>query len=46
MIIIGSGGVAVGATADMIMTPGGAMIIGAFAGAISTFGFSYVSVKE
>jgi len=38
-----AGGVAVGAAADMIMTPGGAMVIGAVAGALSTAGFSYVS---
>ena len=34
-----------GAAADMIMTPGGAMVIGAVAGALSTAGFSYVSVS-
>jgi len=35
-----AGGVAVGATADMILTPVGAIIIGSFAGILSTWGYS------
>ena len=39
------GGVAVGATADMFITPLGAIIIGFTAGALSTWGFHYATVK-
>eukprot|EP00088_Acartia_fossae_P015848 TRINITY_DN18786_c0_g1_i5.p1 TRINITY_DN18786_c0_g1~~TRINITY_DN18786_c0_g1_i5.p1 ORF type:complete len:417 (-),score=126.76 TRINITY_DN18786_c0_g1_i5:216-1466(-) len=38
-----AGGVAVGATADMYMTPVGAAIIGSCAGILSTWGFSSLS---
>jgi len=38
-----AGGVAVGATADMVVTPFGALVIGAIAGVLSTWGFAYVS---
>jgi len=38
-----AGGVAVGASADMMMTPVGAVIIGTFAGALSTCGFNYIT---
>lgn len=38
-----AGGVAVGACADMIITPVGAVIIGSFAGIISTCGFRYLT---
>jgi len=38
-----AGGVAVGATADMILTPVGALIIGSFAGILSTWGYSKLS---
>jgi len=37
-----AGGVAVGACADMMLTPGGAMVAGAAAGALSCAGFEYV----
>ena len=40
-----AGGVAVGACADMIITPVGAVIIGSFAGIISTCGFRYLTVS-
>jgi len=35
-----AGGVAVGATADMMITPVGALIIGSFAGILSTWGYA------
>jgi ammonium transporter Rh len=38
-----AGGVAVGAVADMPIQPFGAMIIGSFAGVISTLGFQYLT---
>ena len=37
-----AGGVAVGASADMMLTPGGAVVVGALAGLLSTLGFRYV----
>jgi len=37
-----AGGVAVGACADMMLTPGGAMLTGLVAGAMSVCGFQYV----
>merc|ERR1719347_461763 len=37
-----AGGVAVGACADMMVTPVGAMIIGSLAGALSVCGFQYI----
>ena len=37
-----AGGVAVGASADMMLTPGGAIVVGALAGILSTLGFHYV----
>jgi len=37
-----AGGVAVGASADMMLTPGGAVMVGALAGVLSTLGFQYV----
>merc|ERR1719238_144122 len=37
-----AGGVAVGACADLMLTPGGAATVGAIAGALSTLGFKYV----
>lgn len=39
-----AGGVAVGACADMMVTPGGAMVIGSLAGALSVCGFQYIQV--
>ncbi len=39
-----AGGVAVGACADMIITPVGAVIIGSAAGILSTCGFRYLTV--
>ncbi len=38
-----AGGVAVGAVADLFVQPYGALIIGSFAGAISTLGFEFLS---
>ncbi|KAH7945630.1 hypothetical protein HPB49_013423 [Dermacentor silvarum] len=38
-----AGGVAVGATADMMLHPYGALIMGALAGALSVFGFKFVT---
>lgn len=38
-----AGGVAMGAAADMLVTPFGAMLIGTIAGATSTIGFNYGS---
>ena len=40
-----AGGVAVGACADLMLTPGGAATVGAIAGALSTLGFKYVQVR-
>jgi len=37
-----AGGVAVGACADMMVTPGGALIVGALAGLLSVCGFRFV----
>ncbi|KAJ6240154.1 rh50 [Anaeramoeba flamelloides] len=37
------GGVAVGSAANLYLTPGGAMGVGAFAGIISTIGFNYLT---
>jgi len=37
-----AGGVAVGACADMMLTPGGALIIGSLAGILSVCGFDYI----
>ena len=39
-----AGGVAVGAAADMILTPFGALVIGSLAGAWSTIGYDKISV--
>lgn len=38
-----AGGVAVGATADMMLHPYGALIMGALAGALSVFGYKFVT---
>ena len=40
-----AGGVVVGGTADMMLTPGGAVVVGALAGVVSTLGFRYVQVE-
>ena len=39
-----AGGVAIGAAADMVVTPVGAMITGTLAGALSTVGYEHISV--
>ena len=39
-----AGGVAVGACADMMLTPGGAMATGSLAGILSVCGFRFVQV--
>jgi ammonium transporter Rh len=38
-----AGGVAIGANADIIVQPFGAMIVGFIAGTVSSFGFAYLS---
>ena len=38
-----AGGVAIGAVADMVTYPVGAVLIGAFAGVLSTLGFQYIT---
>jgi len=38
-----AGGVAVGASADMMLTPFGSIIVGTIAGVLSTLGYQYVS---
>ena len=38
-----AGGVAVGAAADMMLTPFGSIVMGSVAGVVSTLGFQYVS---
>lgn len=40
-----AGGVAVGTCADMSIAPFGAMLIGVFAGIISTLGFKFLTVS-
>ena len=40
-----AGGVAVGACADLMLTPGGAVVVGALAGILSTCGFKYIQVR-
>ena len=40
-----AGGVAVGAVADMILTPFGSLIMGVVAGSLSTLGYEFVSVS-
>ena len=39
-----AGGVAIGASADMIITPGGALAVGSIAGILSVSGFHLVQV--
>jgi ammonium transporter Rh len=38
-----AGGVAMGANADIIVAPFGAMLLGFLAGVVSSFGFAYLS---
>jgi ammonium transporter Rh len=38
-----AGGVALGSSADIIVQPFGAMLVGFISGAISSFGFAYLS---
>lgn len=38
-----AGGVAIGASADIIVQPFGSMIVGFVAGTVSSFGFAYLS---
>ena len=40
-----AGGVAVGACADLMLTPGGAVVVGALAGILSTCGFKFIQVR-
>ena len=41
-----AGGVVVGAVADMMLSPGGSVVVGALAGVVSTLGFKYVQVSN
>ena len=41
-----AGGVAVGAVADMVIEPWGAVLIGCCSGVISVLGYTYLSVSE
>ena len=41
-----AGGVAVGACADMMLTPGGSVAIGSLAGILSVSGFQYIQVNH
>ena len=41
-----SGGVAVGAIAHMMLQPYGAILIGSFAGILSTIGYQIIQVKS
>ena len=41
-----AGGVAVGAVADMVIEPWGALLIGCCSGVISVLGFTLLSVSE
>jgi len=38
-----SGGVAIGSSCDLVINPGGAILIGCIAGAVSTLGFNFLS---
>ena len=40
-----AGGVAVGAVADMVIEPWGALLIGCCSGAISVLGYTFLSVS-
>lgn len=40
-----AGGVAIGAVADLLIQPYGALIVGTVAGAVSVLGYEFVSVK-
>ena len=40
-----SGGVAVGAIADLMLQPGGAFVMGSVTGAISAFGYRILQVN-
>ena len=41
-----AGGVAMGATASMVISPWAALMVGAVAGMVSTLGFKYITVRE
>ena len=41
-----AGGVAVGACADMVIEPWGALLIGCFSGILSVLGYVYLSVSS
>jgi len=40
-----AGGVAVGACADMVLEPWGAVLIGCISGVVSVLGYSFLSVS-
>ena len=41
-----AGGVAIGACADMVIEPWGAVLIGCISGIVSVLGYSYLSVSQ
>ena len=41
-----AGGVAIGACADLVVQPYGCLIVGAFAGVVSTLGYDYITVSN
>ncbi len=41
-----AGGVAIGTSADLMTSAGGAILIGGLAGLISVFGYKYLSVSD
>ena len=41
-----AGGVAVGTSADMMINPWGALLIGSVAGALSSIGYRYITVSR
>ena len=41
-----AGGVAIGACADLVVQPYGCLIVGSFAGIVSTVGYSYITVNK
>ena len=41
-----AGGVAIGACADLVVQPYGCLIVGAFAGVVSTLGYDYITVHN
>ena len=40
-----AGGVAVGTMADLVLNPWGSLLVGMIAGALSTFGYAFLTVS-